>query len=58
MIDLATHEGWYAIKLRNQTYSPSNYGIMGYTFFSSLKISNKNILQNILEILDQNRISI
>ena len=23
---------------------------MGYTFFSSLKISNKNILKNILEI--------
>ena len=26
--------------------------------FSSLKISNKNILKNILEIYDQNRISI
>ena len=28
------------------------------THFSSLKISNKNMLKNILEILDQNRINI
>ena len=33
-------------------------GLIEYTFFFSLKIINKNIHKNILEILDQNRISI
>ena len=37
------------------TFTHYPYGIH---IFSSLKISNKNILKNILEIKDQNRISI
>ena len=33
-----------------ELFERPSYRCMGYTFFSSLKISNKNILKNILEI--------
>ena len=53
--DLGSNLGHVILKTLKMVLDTFLYGIH---IFSSLKLSNKNILKNILEIYDQNRISI